>query len=337
MPLVSAQFGFMSSRRRPGRKAEKGAEVLVESTDPIGWHPPRFTEVIFRPTPKFIASWCPDKVGFEVTVGGTPNTPPGLDFSTGNRSSLARFMAIQFLCPNGHRIHCPDDRAGMAAKCPKCGVKFRIPTQEDLNAADSAQLAVGQATGSGVGLPAGAGVTAGAALSDEEIEFLCPNNHLLHGPTALQGQPGECPTCGSKFRIPSWNDLSDEEQPAEPPASAGSGLNSLSLDATEKPAGADAASASGVPLAAASQGHSAASVFTRLWMEKRRGAQIEIRCRDGQTLTPTSFAPRMSQGYLGVFAVKQNDGNFTLTAIPWDTIAEVTVRNVKRLPEEMGG
>jgi hypothetical protein len=35
---------------------------------------------------------------------------------------------IEFLCPNNHRIRCPDEQAGRAAKCPKCGVKFLIPT-----------------------------------------------------------------------------------------------------------------------------------------------------------------------------------------------------------------
>jgi hypothetical protein len=244
-------------------------------------------------------------------------------------------MAIQFLCPNGHRIHCPDDRAGMAAKCPKCGVKFRIPTQADLDAADSAHMAVGQATGSGVGLTAGVGVAVGAALSDDEIEFLCPNNHLLHGPTGLQGQPGECPTCGSKFRIPSWNDLTDEDQSGEPPPTPEAGSESFSLDSAVRQGGVPVEAAAGSGAPAAAPGHSAASIFTRLWMEKRRGAQLELRCRDGQTLVPTAYAPRLSQGYFGVFGVKQNDGDFTLTAIPWDAIVEVVARNVKRLPEEM--
>ena len=46
-------------------------------------------------------------------------------------------MVIQFLCPNGHKIHCPDDRAGKPAKCPKCGVKFRIPELSELQTSDS--------------------------------------------------------------------------------------------------------------------------------------------------------------------------------------------------------
>jgi hypothetical protein len=36
---------------------------------------------------------------------------------------------IEFLCPNNHRIRCSDDQAGQKAKCPKCNVKFIIPTE----------------------------------------------------------------------------------------------------------------------------------------------------------------------------------------------------------------
>ncbi|MGA2798509.1 MAG: hypothetical protein ABSE63_13085 [Thermoguttaceae bacterium] len=35
---------------------------------------------------------------------------------------------IEFLCPNNHKIRCSDDREGHEAKCPKCGVKFLIPS-----------------------------------------------------------------------------------------------------------------------------------------------------------------------------------------------------------------
>ena len=41
-------------------------------------------------------------------------------------------MMIRFLCPNGHKIHCEDDRAGKPAKCPRCGVGFRVPDLADL-------------------------------------------------------------------------------------------------------------------------------------------------------------------------------------------------------------
>jgi hypothetical protein len=40
---------------------------------------------------------------------------------------------IEFLCPNNHKIRCTDDQAGRAAKCPKCGEKFVIPTNGSAN------------------------------------------------------------------------------------------------------------------------------------------------------------------------------------------------------------
>ena len=36
---------------------------------------------------------------------------------------------IEFLCPNGHRIRCQAVQVGRAGKCPRCGVKFRIPKE----------------------------------------------------------------------------------------------------------------------------------------------------------------------------------------------------------------
>ncbi len=51
---------------------------------------------------------------------------------------------IECLCPNNHKIRCPDDLAGRAAKCPKCGLRFPIPSN---GSAD--KLAVDQRTGSG--------------------------------------------------------------------------------------------------------------------------------------------------------------------------------------------
>ncbi len=37
-----------------------------------------------------------------------------------------------FLCPNGHKLNGPPSLKGKAGKCPHCGAKFRIPSDEDL-------------------------------------------------------------------------------------------------------------------------------------------------------------------------------------------------------------
>ncbi|MDX1965505.1 MAG: hypothetical protein SFX18_20330 [Pirellulales bacterium] len=36
-------------------------------------------------------------------------------------------MSLEALCPNGHRIQCPDESAGRMARCPRCATPFRIP------------------------------------------------------------------------------------------------------------------------------------------------------------------------------------------------------------------
>ena len=134
-------------------------------------------------------------------------------------------MVLQFLCPNGHKVHCSEERAGQAAKCPRCGVKFRIPTIEEIQSTGAQDVMAGSSvkveTGSGTGVPA-SGIALGAATGADQIEFLCPNDHLLHGPSRLQGRPGECPECGSKFRIPTYVDQVETSESA-----VGSGAHAL--------------------------------------------------------------------------------------------------------------
>lgn len=123
-------------------------------------------------------------------------------------------MPIQFLCPNGHKIHCSEDHAGKPAKCPKCGVKFRVPAPAELEGAREPEEPVPDGPPENrrqAGMDSQpSGVDVGPATDDDQIEFLCPNNHLLHGPAILQGQPGVCPKCGSKFRIPSYDEAEGE-------------------------------------------------------------------------------------------------------------------------------
>ena len=124
---------------------------------------------------------------------------------------------IEFLCPNGHRIRCQAAQAGRAAKCPRCGVKFRIPEGDVVTESEAA------GSDSTVSRPE----FSDPALSDKklpaapaapqpggQIEFLCPNGHRLHGPATLQGKPGRCPDCGARFRIPTYEDISAEEEAA---------------------------------------------------------------------------------------------------------------------------
>jgi hypothetical protein len=43
---------------------------------------------------------------------------------------------FMFLCPNGHRLNGPPSLKGKAGQCPHCGVRFRIPTDDEMDLAD---------------------------------------------------------------------------------------------------------------------------------------------------------------------------------------------------------
>ena len=247
---------------------------------------------------------------------------------------------IEFLCPNGHRIHCRAAQAGRAAKCPSCGVRFRIPDLADTTPADAgvhdSDVAELHFSDSGIGAPAEvpADDPAGA---EEEIEFLCPNGHRLHGPASLQGHPGECPECGAKFRIPTYDDVPDEEPDAEQEISVGrSAASEASPSGKRTPGSSAAGSATGQRRIPADGPHPMATLFSRLWAQRSAGAKVELHFSDGQTLVPDRFAERLSQRKVGVFATKEPDGKHTVVVIAWDAVVRVMVRGMQQLPKEMG-
>jgi hypothetical protein len=57
-------------------------------------------------------------------------------------------MAIHFLCPLGHRLKVPDDRAGEMGHCPVCGQRLIVPMLS--SAAGLAQAAPGLADSGGI-------------------------------------------------------------------------------------------------------------------------------------------------------------------------------------------
>lgn len=153
---------------------------------------------------------------------------------------------------------------------------------------------------------------------EPQIEFLCPSGHRLHGPASLQGQPGECPECATKFRIPNYDDVSEQEEVVE------GAQQEISLDRDDRAA----QSGPGLP-------HPLASLFAKLWAEKPPGAAVELHVGEGETLVPDRFAKDLSRQNHGVFAVKEPGGTHTLTVVAWDSIVRVLVRGVKQLPPEM--
>ena len=225
---------------------------------------------------------------------------------------------IEFLCPNGHQIHCPDEQAGRAAKCPRCGVKFRVPQ-----------------------LP--------------EIEFLCPNGHRLHGPASQQGRPGECPECGCKFRVPTFDELPEEEEmlseaslggvdsstapsaqethsPQEPPSPRIEEIGEIEELSVPVAVTTLAVESKGAESEAVAPAHPLAATLSRLWAEKPSDGVVELHFPNGETVVADRFAEAMSQRQHGVFAVKERDGTYTLTVVAWDSVQRILVRGLDTLP-----
>ena len=253
-------------------------------------------------------------------------------------------MVIEFTCPQGHRITCADDKAGRSGKCPKCGEKFVIPQP---GASSPTQLAKGNTAPP---------IEEGSGIGGNTIVFLCPNGHKLNGPRSLQGRPGECPHCGSKFRIPNYDEdeedwgedppedtVVDDEIPVGTIVADGAPLDdSLPIDLSEIepievgqfPDEAALGTPGGISPAADGP-HPLSRIFGRLWQEKARGGIVEVHLADGATLTPERYSPQMSVGGHAVFAGQDADGSHTITSVAWESIAKVTVRRVQQLPEDM--
>jgi DNA-directed RNA polymerase subunit RPC12/RpoP len=253
---------------------------------------------------------------------------------------------IEFLCPNGHKIQCAAAQAGKAAKCPKCGVKFLIPEPAELQDLDDEEPAAAVEPAARPAAPRPAAPSPRPSPKEQQIEFLCPGGHRLHGPASLQGHPGECPECGARFRIPAYDEAVSDEEHLETNIAVGRANGRHDSDeaipAPAKPKPARGDSGSGLLRGPQLVGrvpadqpppHPMAQVFAKLWVEKARGATVELHLDGGDVLVPDQFSKTLSQPSQGVFAVKAENGTFTLTVIAWDAVQRLVVSGVKKLPE----
>jgi hypothetical protein len=227
-------------------------------------------------------------------------------------------------------------------------VKFRVPELEELQSVVAEEGSPGGAEGSIV-----AQSLADTPAVEEQIEFLCPNGHKLNGPASLQGRPGQCPECGSRFRIPSYEDMAEAESEDQITLSPGGRVEEDAGITLEGPAPASAIDdVEEIVEFESDQGiltaehvdeadlpeqvvatHSLIDLVSKLWLTKADGAVFELYTSDGEKITPDRFLPKLSEGSHGVFAVKEPDGTVTVTAVAWNSVARVVVRGLDRVPE----
>lgn len=275
-------------------------------------------------------------------------------------------MPIQLLCPNGHKLSCPDEQAGKAGKCPKCGIAFRVPVppppdepSSEATPGDDSSGPAGAAPSEGTiqfaAAAAGSAATPPAARAADSqpsptdiVVFLCPNGHRLNGPRNMVGKAGQCPHCHSRFIIPDPDEIEVEEADDDEQPSAAIDRPDLQLeffrppsvdelpiiDVEELPDKASA-SKSHLPEPPPPQQHPTAALLEQLWEYRLLGAKVELHLSDGKLLMPEGYAVKLSRGNHAVFAVREGSGACTLTAVSWESIARIVVRGVEDIPASL--
>ena len=242
-------------------------------------------------------------------------------------------MSIAFLCPHGHSLNAPEELAGRPGQCPKCAARFVVPSLEEI-----ASVAI-EIPASG---PAGPSkliehaARPASERSSPRFQFSCPNGHKLHGLPHLRGKPGECPRCHARFVIPiddlpgsqaPEEDLSANSAPFElaPPVS---GHDELEVPVTE------VVSSWVMPLPDSQRDCAERDFFEWLWRQRDRKSIVELRLRDGHSIEVRNYAPALSAYGFAVFAAEEPHGKHALTAIRWEAVERIVIRNMEDYPHE---
>lgn len=194
----------------------------------------------------------------------------------------------------------------------------------------------------------------------DQIVFRCPNGHRIVVPVAQAGKRGVCSKCRIPVTIPALGDAPAAGsaavaprtpspvalEPLEllpaigPPEDMLGGANEagvLSLDVPEPAAeGSEAVWPAGAAsLSGAEGGSSIAQLVARLWVERQHGGIIELHIDGGSVIMPEWYDATWSRGTHGLFASQAADGSVTLTAVAWETVRKVVVRQLTEVPDDM--
>ena len=192
---------------------------------------------------------------------------------------------------------------------------------------------------------------------DGQIVFFCPEGHRLVVPVALAGKHGKCSKCSVPLQIPDIGPAPETvaveaggspgspppAEPIVPPGPAPEEADWNFISGIGHPAGGSGpaldaaawqASAAG-PMFTGAELNPMATLLARLWAERDHGGIVELHLVGGAVLLPEEFSPRWSGGTHGLFASQAADGSVTLTAVAWDTVQRIVVRQLTAVPDDM--
>ena len=185
-----------------------------------------------------------------------------------------------------------------------------------------------------------------AASGSDGISFYCPSGHRILVPRTLAGKRGACSKCGVDVTIPLTSQpatpppdgqplTTNAFMPAGRPEAEPSGPQPEPDQPLEPPPAAYAAQDYPLPPFEPGQENPTAMLVARLWVEREHGGIVELHLTGGSVILPEWFETNWSRGTHGVFASQAVDGSVTLTAVAWDTIQKIVVRQVQGLPDGM--
>jgi hypothetical protein len=239
---------------------------------------------------------------------------------------------ITFACENGHRIVVAAKLAGKRGTCSKCGIPVVIPTREGGPVAIDAGQKAESAEPAAVAAPDEIVISTAAAVDPaavaeepaaaEESPSRKDEFAGLFDVLSADQSPGSSAGAGAEYAI----EVSADGEAASEPGSSGIG-NVVANEPTE--GYANDYDADGVA------DNPTAQLVTRLWAEREHGGKFEIHVTGGGVILPQWYEPRWSRGTHGLFANQAADGTVTLTAVAWESVQKIIVRQVEGLPDGM--
>lgn len=222
---------------------------------------------------------------------------------------------ITFQCDNGHRINVPAKLAGKRGTCSKCGIAVVIPLAGQPQPAPAPQPAF----------------DAAAVAPPEPVaaEAFAESPAATPAPDAPAADQFANLFEGASAAAPAVEDVSIEINDAggESVTGGGSAVGDVVAGyAPEQFAGPDETTIVENPTA---------QLVARLWLERGHGGVVELHLTGGGVILPEWYEARWSRGTHGLFASQAADGTVTLTAVSWESIQKVVVRQVEGLPDGM--
>ena len=221
---------------------------------------------------------------------------------------------IEFRCPQGHVIKVDAALAGKRGKCSKCQTPVTIPATSQPLAEEARESPV-----DGDGKPAvGPEATAAEpAMSPPPVPPAPPEK------TASAPDVDPEPAAEQSADEPeNWDFIASQADP--PPA------ETFAAEGFE----AGGWSAPAVDFDGEEQNPTAVLV-ARLWAEREHGGIIELHLAGGSVILPEWYDATWSRGTHGLFASQAADGSVTLTAVAWETVQKVVVRQLSEVPNDM--